>query len=140
MTPEERKHREGQGIGGRSPQSSALTPETSTRARREPGSVPQSNLVEPSAPSRSSGAEPPRISPFGQGVLCDSDPGAHAPFLRPDMAYSVTGLDCYGDPLPKEREGRRAPAGECPENKHSHPPYLRSDIAWSVTGSDCEGR
>ena len=77
-------------------------------------------------------------------AVCNNSPHAHAPFLRSDLAYSVTGVDCSGD-LPQ-------PLGETPKivgrgiastrlncGPHDHPMFLRSDLSYGITGQDCSG-
>ncbi len=84
------------------------------------------------------------ISQSRAKVVCSDSPHAHPQFLRSDLAYSVTGVDCAGD-LPQ-------PAGETPKivgrgiaseklkcGPNDHPMFLRSDLSYSVNHEDCFG-
>ncbi|MEW6055230.1 MAG: hypothetical protein AB1540_01335 [Bdellovibrionota bacterium] len=77
-------------------------------------------------------------------------PTAH--FLRQDLAYSILGVDCHGDPatsytirygLPHGVQNLREPAAaskdQCDSSPHAHPMGLRSDFEYHVTGRDCQG-
>jgi hypothetical protein len=95
-------------------------------------------------------------------VVCAKGKSETPPMLREDLAYSMTGVDCYGDlpadgftfdyDLPEEvefappgsKEATRSPASEalvngCPDTKHSHPKGMRWDLEYSLTGLDCQG-
>ncbi|MBI3542169.1 MAG: hypothetical protein HY075_02700 [Deltaproteobacteria bacterium] len=82
--------------------------------------------------------------PSSRDMVCDlSSKHEHPLFLREDLAYSVTGVDCFGDKPEKYGNtptdiGRKI-ASECRNDPHAHPLYLRSDMEYSITGHDCTG-
>ncbi|MBI3554747.1 MAG: hypothetical protein HY074_00625 [Deltaproteobacteria bacterium] len=77
-------------------------------------------------------------------VVCSDSPHAHPQFLRSDLAYSVTGVDCAGDmPRPLGEESKAVGRGIASEKlkcgPYDHPMFLREDLSYSVTGQDCYG-
>lgn len=74
-------------------------------------------------------------------LVCPENSSAHPPFLRADLAYSIFGIDCFGE---RVQMPGRTPAGEkkdlsCDIRTYSHARFLRPDIAYGVLGIDCQG-
>lgn len=73
-------------------------------------------------------------------LVCGDSKHKTPVFLREDIAYSVMGVDCYGDaPYTQPLGSSRIPASATSCKSYDHPPFLRADLAYGVTGVDCWG-